>query len=323
MLLLLVASCLALAFIDPARPCACWLGWARRHRRVPMPTRRAHRNTKARIGRATPHPTGNVREPYWRSKPEWACKKVIYFASHGWSCREIEARFNRQHGGYLTVGHSWVAEHIKTHAAEIAERRKAMRRYPPRFFAVGHTWAGPELPGQRAGLHLRHAGHHRPRLAPLAVPEALAMQMHALALLGHLFLTMARCGVPTVIRTDNESMFASMLWRTVLSGLGICHRRSRLGCPWDNGRIERLFGTLKSLLRSIRPHSVQALRQTLAEFTWFYNHVRVHQNLKGLTPMEAWNGNTLADVQQAHMQGNGRWVQALEGRLTGQHIRCW
>jgi putative transposase len=144
-----------------------------------------------------------------------------------------------------------------------------------------------------------------------------------LALLGHLFLAMARCGVPAVIRTDNESMFAGVLWRTVLAALGICHRRSGPGCPWDNGRIERLFGTLKPLLRSIKPNTVRALHQRLAEFIWFYNHVRVHQNLKGLVPMEAWNGSRLADVQQAHMQGNGRWVQVLDGRLTGYRVRCW
>ena len=57
-------------------------------------------------------------------------------------------------------------------------------------------------------------------------------------------LTMARCGVPAAIRTDNESMFAGMLWRAVLKALGVCHRRSRPGCPWQNGRIERLFSAL-------------------------------------------------------------------------------
>lgn len=79
---------------------------------------------------------------------------------------------------------------------------------------------------------------------------------------------------------------------------------------------------MEPLLKSIKPKTAKALRQTLAEFTWFYNHVRVHQNLKGLTPMEAWNGKTLADVQQAHAHGTARWMQALEGRLTGYYVRC-
>ncbi|MDQ0586648.1 integrase core domain-containing protein [Variovorax paradoxus] len=199
------------------------------------------------------------------------------------------------HGDHTTVDHSWVAEHIKADAQEIAERRRTMRRRPPRFFAVGHTWAlDLSFMVNAQGFTFAMLGiidHGSRRLLCLKqLPRKCT-----LALLGHLFLTMARYGVPAVIRTDNESMFASVLWRTMLAALGVCHRRSRPGCPWDNGRIERLFGTLKSLLRSIRPHTVQALRTSLKEFTWFYNHVRVHQNLKGLTPMETWNGNTLAD----------------------------
>jgi len=55
-----------------------------------------------------------------------------------------------------------------------------------------------------------------------------------------------------------------------------------------NGRIERLFGTLKPLLRKIKPASVAVLQNALAEFIHFYNHVRPHQNLGGLTPLEAW-----------------------------------
>jgi len=322
-MLLLLASWLALAFIGPAWPCACWLGWVWRHRPVPVPRWHNRRKAKACLGNTTQSAAGSARKAHWRSKPAWVCKEVIYFASHGRSCREIEARFNRQHGRYLTVGHSWVAEHIKAHAAEIAERRKAMRRHPPRFFAVGHTWAlDLSFLVDAQGFTFAMLGiidHGSRRLLCL---KQLPCKC-TLALLGHLFLTMARCGVPAVIRTDNESMFASMLWRTVLTALGICHRHSRPGCPWDNGRIERLFGTLKPLLKSIKPKTIKALRQTLGEFTWFYNHVRIHQNLQGLTPMEAWHGRTPADVQQAHAQGDGRWVQALEGRLTGYHVRCW
>ena len=80
---------------------------------------------------------------------------------------------------------------------------------------------------------------------------------------------------------------------------------------------------MKPLLKAIRPGTAKVLRQTLAEFTWFYNHVRVHQNLQGLTPMEAWHGKTLADVQRAHANSAGRWVQAMQGRLTGYYLRCW
>ena len=133
---------------------------------------------------------------------------------------------------------------------------------------------------------------------------------------------MGKYGIPTTIRSDNESMFVSAFWQGVMAALGICHRRSRHGCPWMNGYIERLFGTLKPLLRSIQAATSQALRQVLKEFSWFYNHLRVHRNLGGLTPMEVWDGKTMADVQQAQATGTGRWVQVLDGRLTGYHVRC-
>jgi len=37
----------------------------------------------------------------------------------------------------------------------------------------------------------------------------------------HFALLMAKFGVPAVIRTDNEGMFTSVLWRVVLKTLGI------------------------------------------------------------------------------------------------------
>jgi transposase InsO family protein len=143
-----------------------------------------------------------------------------------------------------------------------------------------------------------------------------------LTLLEHLFLTMARFGVPAVIRTDNEGMFTSALWKAALKTMGIRHRRAAPYCPWHNGRIERLWGTLKPLLRKVRPISAKALRGYLKEFTWFYNQVRVHQNLKGLTPMEAWQGKTLAEVQQAQATQAGQWVSALDGLMVAYHVRC-
>jgi transposase InsO family protein len=52
-----------------------------------------------------------------------------------------------------------------------------------------------------------------------------------LTLLGHLFLAMARLGVPAVIRTDNEGMFTSALWKAALKTMGIRHRRGAPYCP--------------------------------------------------------------------------------------------
>ena len=61
-------------------------------------------------------------------------------------------------------------------------------------------------------------------------------------LLGHLFLAIGKYGKPRAIRTDNEACFTSRVFRVVLRLAGIRHQRSDPGCPWQNGRIERLFG---------------------------------------------------------------------------------
>ena len=76
--------------------------------------------------------------------------------------------------------------------------------------------------------------------------------------------------------------------------------------PWHNGRIERFFGTLKPLLRGLQLASAAAVRGALDEFKLFYNTVRPHQNLHGLTPEESWQGKTMADVQDARALGEGQ-----------------
>jgi transposase InsO family protein len=257
-----------------------------------------------------------------RRKPDWVRLTVIGLGVHGLSCRQISRHFNRRFGRHITIGKSWVAEVLKAHALEIADNRRAMRRALPMACAVNHTWAldlcfcttaqgtlctllGIIDHGSRRLLFLKHLSHKC-----------------TLTLLGHLFLTMARFGTPAAVRTDNEGMFKSGLWKAVFKALNIRHRRSAPYCPWHNGRIERLFGSLKPLLKKVKPASVKSLRRTLQQFQWLYNHVRVHQNLKGLTPHEVWQGMTLAQVQQEQAAQPGQWVSALDGLLIGYHARC-
>lgn len=61
-------------------------------------------------------------------------------------------------------------------------------------------------------------------------------------LLGYLFLAIGQYGKPRALRTDNEACFTSRVFRGVLALAGIRHQRSDPGCPWQNGRIERLSG---------------------------------------------------------------------------------
>ena len=118
---------------------------------------------------------------------------------------------------------------------------------------------------------------------------------------------------PKAIRKDNEAVFTSTLFRFGLWCLGIQHQRAQLCSPWENGRIERLFGTLKRYANQIiipEQHYQLALNQ----FRCWYNHVRPHQQLGGQTPAEVWSGKS------ANKQGDSIYVNLWEGVLTGFYL---
>lgn len=117
------------------------------------------------------------------------------------------------------------------------------------------------------------------------------------------------------MRTDNERVFTSWVFTTFLRLTGIGHQRIQTCAPWQNGRMERLFGTLKPLLRQLVIPSKAALQLALDEFTLFYNHVRPHQNLGGLTPAEKWNGCSKTDLARTQPK-RAVLVQALDGLLV-------
>jgi transposase InsO family protein len=93
-------------------------------------------------------------------------------------------------------------------------------------------------------------------------------------------------GLPTVIRTDNGTPFASNRGCLGLSELslwwlrlGICPERIQPGCPQQNGRHERLHRTLAE--ETTRPPAYR-LGEQQARFVWFrrdYNQERPHEAL--------------------------------------------
>jgi transposase InsO family protein len=135
--------------------------------------------------------------------------------------------------------------------------------------------------------------------------------------LGHLFLAIGKYGKPGAIRTDNEACFTSRVFRAVLTFSGIRHQRSDPHCPWQNGRIERLFGTLKQKLDQWCVADRAQLAQDLNTFRLWYNWVRPHQHLDGRTPAEAWAG---IDPFANRLKGE-YWFEAWEGLLQGYYLR--
>ena len=132
----------------------------------------------------------------------------------------------------------------------------------------------------------------------------------SITLLECLLAVVKKHGKPTFIRTDNEAVFTSRLFRFGLWMLGIRHQRTEIACPWQNGKVERFFGTLKQKLNQWEVASAGELIHSLHLFRFWYNHVRPHDYLDGATPAELWSGS----------KGNpnrAKWFEAWDGLLTG------
>jgi putative transposase len=128
---------------------------------------------------------------------------------------------------------------------------------------------------------------------------------NSLILLGKLLIAMGTVGKPQAVRTDNDAVFKTALVQIVLKLVGVRQQFTDLGSPWQNGRIERFWRTLKTELQTkavrSRHHgqsiqtrmkfaSVQAMQHLLEAFRFSYNAYRPHQSLNGATPAMVWNG---------------------------------
>jgi len=106
-----------------------------------------------------------------------------------------------------------------------------------------------------------------------------------------------RFGYPETLITDHGCQFRERFHRD-MRRMKVRHLRSQL--PWRGGflagKIERFFRTLRVWWRVVLPSlRLTTLQGKLDTFAYWYNH-RPHASLGGLTPMEAWNGETLPET---------------------------
>jgi transposase InsO family protein len=109
-------------------------------------------------------------------------------------------------------------------------------------------------------------------------------------LLQELVQAVKRYGRPQLLRTDNEAVLVSRVFRFGLWVLGIRQQRIEPGCPWQNGRVERFIGTVKRELARESVANGNELATALKETRTWYNHSRPHDHLQGRTPAEVWAG---------------------------------
>ena len=249
-----------------------------------------------------------------RRKPDWVINELIKLKAHlpKAGCRTLAHTFNRCFADRgETVGKTFVAQTLQKHRYEIHKQQRNIKNRPVYPVPKGKYW-GIDLT-QITDTHKNQhtlmgiCEHH----SRVAVTLKRLPNKASITLLRCLLEAIECVGKPLIIRTDNEAVFTSRLFRFGLWLLGIQHQTTEKHCPWQNGRIERFFGTFKDHIRQILIEDAMQLDKQLPTFCWWYNQVRPHQSLGGRTPAEVWLG------VEPPKTSNWRYVSLWHGALRG------
>lgn len=259
------------------RWCLSWLHWHARSRR--------HHS-----GRLPSSP----RRVFAQPKPKWVRNEIVRVKAlmPDAGCRTIAHHFNRRWASrrQMTVGKSYVAGTLKTHHYLILKARRKLKHRVPRPMPRNRVWACDLL------VKTDRDGRAHLALAILDHASRACLRLQRLSdksswtLLQELVQAVKRYGRPQFLRTDNEAVLVSRLFRLGLWLLGIRQQRIEPGCPWQNGRVERFIGTVKRALDSDSIADEKDLTHALRDVRQWYNHARPHDHLQGRTPAEVWAG---------------------------------
>jgi putative transposase len=209
----------------------------------------------------------------------------------------------------ITVSKSYVAKLVLANRLALSAARASALAYRARVGEIQTTW-GLDMTGlpmadgssvQVFGV-IDHGSRALLHLEPVD-------RYNSLILLGKLLITMGTLGKPVAIRSDNASVFKTWTFRSLLKVIGVHQQFTDVGSPWQNGRIERFWRTLKGELQTVamasrcdglpiqtrmKFASLQSMAAALDIFKFSYNADRPHQSLRGRTPASVWN----AQVQE-------------------------
>jgi putative transposase len=266
------------------------------------------------------------RGTHWKRKPDWVREGVLQLSRElpkaGY--RTIADCFNLQQaalcgdsdGGNdseaITVSKSYVGKLMMANRLALSAARASALAYRARVGEIQTTW-GLDMTGlpmadggsvQVFGV-IDHGSRAVLHLQPVA-------SFNSLILLGKLLITMGTVGKPIAVRSDNASVFKTWTFRSLLKVIGVKQQFTDVGSPWQNGRIERFWRTLKRELQTVTAYSVQnslpiqtrmkfASLQSMAGllelFRFSYNAYRPHQSLRGRTPASVWNAQVAQTAQ--------------------------
>jgi putative transposase len=210
-----------------------------------------------------------------------------------------------------SVSKTYVAHVLRSQRSQLAQARWQAQTYAPRREPVLTTW-GMDL----TGLPLAD-GRSVPVWGVIDYGSRALLTLqpvtryNSLVLLGTLLIAMGTYGKPRAVRSDNDAVFKTLLFQFTLKLLGVHQQFTDVGSPWQNGRMERFWRTLKEALQTnptlsrcngvhiytrMKCASVQTMDALLAALRFSYNAYRPHQSLKGLTPAMVWNGQVAAVI---------------------------
>ncbi len=160
-------------------------------------------------------------------------------------CRTIAEQFNRLHGGKedgATIGRTWVAENLKKHRYKVLQLRRRLKHTQPRPMPAHRIWAmdmtGLPDTNRRSQTVLGiidHGSRWLLRLQRMKTRTSIALLRALLDTIeNHDFKK------PERLRTDNEAVFTSRVFRFGLWWLGIRHQRTVEGYPWTKAQEQLL-----------------------------------------------------------------------------------
>jgi putative transposase len=198
---------------------------------------------KGGFRRITPSPARRT-----RAKPAWVLRELIRLKAlmPSAGCRTISITFNRLFANKkMSVCKSAVNELLRGYAHAILMARRDIRNQKPKLCEINDTW-GLDITGRADTVGEVHSilgiiDHGSRRLISLQLIQLKSSWQ----LLSWLCLAIEKYGNLRSIRTDNEHCCTSKVFRFGSQILRIRHQKTDKGCPWQNGRIERFFGTLK------------------------------------------------------------------------------
>ena len=268
---------------------------------------------RSRFCRPSPRIGGPRRRPHAPPKPRWVRDELIRLKAlmPEAGCRTIAHCFNRRFGERrnMTVGKTYVANTIRRQHYAILRVRRTLKHRVPRPIPRNLIWGMDLL--TKTDAHGKQ--HVIVAIVDHASRACLCVQRitekSSLTIWSHLITACRHYGCPRFVRTDNEAVFTSRLLRLALWCVGIRLQHSDPGCPWQNGRVERLIGTVKRLLLQHHIKDAGSLDRALAYTRRTYNHLRPHQHLQGRTPAEVWAGvDVFAPTRQSrHWLRHWEW----------------